>query len=93
MKNILHDFYYGNFDDWKPRSTNTEEEKKIYSEIQNEIDYFSKALSDDDFIRVLALESMYTAVNSIRDKGTYIHAFRFGVLLMCAVFFGEEQEK
>ena len=92
MKNLLNELYHGRIPGWHSQFHTDGEAEAIREKIKSERQYFASILSGEDFKRFKALGVLHKECHSRRYKNMYSSAFRFGVLLMCAVFFGEEQE-
>jgi len=93
MNIFLRELYRGRISGWEHRLKVNTKEKTIYDNIKTQKQYFSEILSDEDFKKIEALEEMYQDAQCINDENTFIQALRFGVLFMCAIFTGEEEEK
>jgi len=92
MKNLLHELYHGRIPGWNSRFHNNTETDAIREKIRSERKYFVSGMSPEDLKRFKELETLHHHLHSNRCKNTYINAFKLGVMLMCAVFMGEEQK-
>ena len=91
MKNILNELQHGRIPGWDSRiNTRSLETDAIWEKIKAEKHYFSAVLSKSDFERFEKLNSLHKEIHAIRYKKIYENAFRLGVMLICAVFMGEE---
>jgi hypothetical protein len=91
MKNILHELQRGHIPGWDSRmNTNTVAAKELNEKIKREREYLRFIMSPEDFRRLEKLESLHRERHSILYKNTYSNAFKLGVMLMCAVFMGED---
>ena len=93
MSSILEDIYNGRVSRWEQRVNRTAEETAVENQIQAEKKYFEKTMTADDYKRLNELETLYGEFRSFDDMRTFKYAFRLGVMIMCAVFIGEEDEK
>jgi hypothetical protein len=92
-KNILRELYFGRVSRWERRINRTAEEMAVENKIQAEKKYFAETMTAEDFRRLRELENLYGEFRGFEDMRTFNFAFSFGVMLMCAVFMGEESEK
>jgi len=92
MKNILHELYFGRVSRWERRVNRTNEELAVENKIQNEKKHFSQILSDEEYKRLNELEKLYGQFRDFDDMRTFHYAFRLGVMIMFAVFSGEDEE-
>ena len=92
MKNILHELYRGNIPGWDSQSNAHIDSDAFHEKLASERKYFASIMSKKDFERFTALEKFHKESHAVRYKKVYTHAFKLGVLLMCAVFMGEETD-
>ena len=89
MKNILYDLYSGNISGWERRPIRSKECIEVNNKIKAEKQYFKDILTPTDFERLGALENLYTQAGEYEETDAYVTGLRLGVMLMCAVFYGE----
>lgn len=92
MEKILRELYRGRIRGWECRHKMTDEVKNIYAKIKAEKNYFSETLSPEDWKRLKQLDELYANVHHLNTENTFIYALRFGVVFMCDIFMGEEQQ-
>ena len=92
MKDILHKLYFGRVSRCECRANRNAEEDNIEGKINAEIKYFRETLSAEDFKRLDEIENLQAQIRSFEDMRTFNYAFRLGVSLMSAAFFGDETE-
>ena len=92
MKNILHELYFGRVSRWERRVNRTAEELAVENKIQTEKKHFSQIVSAEDYKRLNELEKLYGQFRDFEDMRTFNYAFRLGVLIMCAVFMGDDEQ-
>ena len=93
MKNILYDLYYGRISGWERRPSRTAAYTAINRKIADEKQYLAEKLLADDCQRFQALEVLYTQAHEFEQLDAYRFGFRLGVMLMCAVFMGEDGDE
>ena len=92
MKNLLNELYRGRIPGWHSRFHSDDETEALREKIESEKQYFAFALSDENYKRFKEYGLLHKQRHDRIYKNIYTNAFKFGVMLMCAVFMGEETE-
>jgi len=92
MKNLMNELYHGRIPGWHSKFHADDETEAVRERIKKEKQYFASILSDADYKRFKAFGLLHKECHDRRYKNIYANAFKFGVMLMCAVFIGEEKE-
>jgi len=92
LSEILSQLYFGHVPGWESHAHSTAEQRAVNEKIDTEMKYFSGLMSasEDDCKRLDAFDDLYKQSCSIENMHSFKFAFRLGVLLMCAVFMGED---
>ena len=85
MNKILQDLYQGHIPGKQSSHANAET-ATLAEKIRSERRYLASIISDEDFERFKSLESLHNAWHKQHYMDTHLHAFRTGVMLMCALF-------
>ena len=85
-RNIFDDLFFGRLSGCKRRPNVTDEVTALNEKIQDEKRYFAEKLSQEDYSRLVELETLYTQANSADEVDAFRHAFSMGVILMLGVF-------
>ena len=87
MKNVLQALYTN----WEDRPIRNNEHIDVNNKIKAEKQYFKESMIPNDYVRLEALETLYTQDAEFQetDADAYIAGIKFGVRLICTALYDE----